>query len=74
MIERGGCKATLVSVVTHSRGSKDQLVSGIVDHILSVLKIRYNKETSASIFSSIPLISSRVVNRRLIQGILMQLL
>jgi hypothetical protein len=38
-VERGGCKdrpleATHVNILTRSRDSKDQLVSGIVDHIL----------------------------------------
>jgi hypothetical protein len=60
MDRRGGCKdmplgATLINVLVHSRDSKDQLVSGIVDHILSVLRVRCNKEISASIFSSVSL-------------------
>jgi hypothetical protein len=78
-IERGGCKdrplgATLVNVLVHSRDSKDQLVSGIVDHILSVLRVRCNKEISASISSSISLVNNRVGSRHLVQGIPMQLL
>jgi hypothetical protein len=78
-IERGGCKvrplgATLVNILVHSRDSKDQSASGIVDHILSVLRVRCNKEISASIFNSVSLINSRVGSIYLVQGIPMKLL
>jgi len=78
-IGRGECKDTVRVVITAIAlalvrvpiiVTKDQLASGTMISILSNSRINSRVEISAFIFSSVTLISSRMVDRHLNQGIL----
>jgi len=79
-IGRGECKDKVQVVITaralvHNKVSirviRDQLVSGTVISILSIPRTNTRVGISVFIFSSVTLISSRMVDRHLNQGILM---